>query len=239
MRLATLFVLAAAALAGPPPMVVAETTAQIKRNLKRGDFVAVRAAYGRAFNIRERYDDRRLAPVIRAIGGGVRHKDPAIALLSVEALERMRADDSTRYFLHLLKVAKTLKEDQRPLHLAAIRAAGVIHGPRSGPHLSRLLHHEDRQVAVAAANALSGYRLIDAKLKRALVRRLALDLSRLEKRKPRATLDRERVAAVTSTLVATLVKLTGDETIATSADVRIWIRKEKEKIAAQNSAFSR
>jgi len=238
MRLiAILLACAVAAFAGTPE-VVDKTADQIERNLKADDFIAVRAAYGRAFNLRDRYDDETLDPVVDAIGRGVKHDDKTIARLSIDALKRMHAKGSARWIAPLLRVPRTPERADRPLHIAAIEAAGVIHDRRSAPALRRLIHHDDRQVAVAAATALAGYRSIDRKPRIALVRRLAVELSRLERRRPRSVTEEEHRDAVRAALVETLVELTRDEDVATAKDARKWARTARRELAEENAAFT-
>jgi len=238
MRLtAILLTCAVAAFAGTPE-VVKETADQIERNLKADDFIAVRAAYGRAFNLRDRYDDETLDPVVDAIGRGVKHDDKTIARLSIDALKRLRVSGSARWIAPLLRVPKTPDRADRPLHVAAIEAAGAIHDRRSAPALKRLIHHDDRQIAVTAATALRGYRTIDRKPRIALVRRLAVELSRLERQRPRSTTDEEHRDAVRKALVETLVELTRDDDLETASDARAWAKLARRELAEENAAFA-
>ncbi|MHC4339928.1 MAG: hypothetical protein ACYSX0_06915, partial [Planctomycetota bacterium] len=123
-------------------------------------------------------------------------------------------------------------DERRPLHLAAIAAAGAIHDPDSLKTIEKLLEHPNEEIAVAAAVALERYRALSTKLKLSGMKRLVKALEGFDRKisKTKNNEEKARFEKVRATLNESLAKISAEQGITAPADWRAWIKKaEKEE----------
>lgn len=206
-----------------------ETVALISKALAKSDATATQAALTQAEGIRGSYDDKKFAPVAKAIGKGVTHKDPQIATASIESLGKLKVRGSGKLLGKLISPPAKVKDDKVALHQAAIRAAGSIHDPETLKALEKTVLHNNADIAITAAEALAGYKVLDMRPKEALVKRLVATLAKLEKA---AASKKDEVRArgekVASALATTLTELTGKEGLTTSAEWSTWVKENRK-----------
>ena len=217
--------LAAARGAEPDPLQGA--IEQIRAALKNQDSVAVADAFANAIEVRWKYADDKLDPLLKAIGNAARHKDPIIASSAIRTLAQMRVPGSSRYLRSHLAVPRNVGATYWDVHLAAIRAVGTIRDPESISPLLKLVEHPKADMAVAAADALGQYAAIVPKERMKLVRRVADTLGRFEKRTPKKMQDQIRVDLVKKALINCVRKLTRNCDLASASDIRSWLREAK------------
>jgi len=207
-----------------------EAAAQINKALAGNDATAAQAALTYAEGLRDSYDDKKLAPVVKAIGKGVTHKDAQIATASIETLGKLKVRKSAKLLGKLISPPAKVKDERVALHQAAIRAAGSIHDVETLKSLEKLLFHTNSDIATAAAEALVGYKVLDLKPKEALLKRLVAALAKLEKSAASKNDDvRERAEKVSASLVTALSGLTGKEGISKSSEWTAWLKEQKKR----------
>lgn len=219
--------LAVARGAEPDPLEAA--VEQVNAALKQDDAIAAGDAFTRAVEVRWKYADDKLDPLLKAIGDGIRHKHPTIASAAVRTLAEMRVPGSSRYLSCRLAVPQNVDATYWDVHLAAIRAAGTIRDEDSISPLLKLVEHPKTDMAVAASNALGEYAPLAPKGRMRLIRRVAVTLGRFEKKKPRKMQDQIRVDLVKKALVECVRRLTRDCEIESADDVRAWLREAKKE----------
>jgi hypothetical protein len=207
-----------------------ETVKQVKAAIGKGDLTAAKAAFARAESLRPNYDDKKIAPLVQAIAKGVTHKDTQLALASVETVGKLRSEGSGKLLSALLRPPAKGKDEKMALHLAAIRATGMVHDIGSQKGLEKLLAEPRATIGVTAAEALRGYKALDAKPRFALMKRLCKTLDGLEKKiaKTKDPVARTGPERVRTALVETLGELSGGASATTAAEWKQWL-KEAEK----------
>jgi len=208
-----------------------EVTAQISSAVTKNDAAAAQAAFARAEGLRGSYDDKKLAPMAKAIGKGVAHKNGQIASAAVETLGKLKIKGTGKLLGKLLAPPAKVKDDKVALHQAAIQAAGSIHDAETLKSLEKLPLHANADIATTAAEALVGYKVLDLKPKEALVKRLVATLAKLEKTAAAKKSDenRERAEKVAAALATTLTGLTGKEGLSKSSEWNEWLKEQKKK----------
>jgi HEAT repeat protein len=210
---------------GAEPDPLKQVVKDLKAALKDAEYVAVASALTRAAELRWKVEDKKLGPLLRVIGVGIKHEEPTIALASIRTLAEMQVPGSSRYLKPRLAVPTKLGATYWDVHLAAIRAAGELHERESISPLLKLVEHPKADMALAAAEALGQYRGLVPKERKKLIRRVADKLGRLETKKPKGILDRTRIDRVKKTLIECVWSLTGDRTLASAREVRVWLRE--------------
>jgi HEAT repeat protein len=209
---------------------VKEAAAQITKALAKNDATATRAALSHAESLRESFDDKKLAPIARAIGKGVKHKDEQIAISAIETLGKLKIRGSGKLLGKLISPPSKVKDEKVGLHQTAIRAAGSIHDPETLKTLEKLLLHANTDIATTSAEALVGYKVLDLKPKEALLKRLVAALAKLEKTATSKKDDvRDRAEKVGSAVAATLTGLTGKESLTKSAEWKAWLKEQSKR----------
>jgi len=218
--------LAAARGAEPDPLT--GVVQEIKAALKKGDSIAAANALAKAAELRWKYEDEKLEPLLNVIGAGIKHKDPTIASVSIRTLAQMRVPGSSSYLNCRLAVPQKVGATYWDTHLAAIQAAGEIHERESISRLLKLVEHPKLDMAVAAATALGRYAAFAPKERMKLIQRVAGTLAKFEKKKPRKMQDKIHVEKVTKALIDCVRKLTRNGDLASASDVRTWLREAKK-----------
>ncbi|MHC4953170.1 MAG: hypothetical protein ACYTGZ_04715 [Planctomycetota bacterium] len=208
--------------------VLKETVKQINEALSKKDATAAKAAFARAKGIQPNYESKKLGPVVNAIGKGVAHKDPVIALAAVDTLGAMRVKGSSKSLGKLISPPAKVTLDRVLLHVAAIAAAGLIHDKESQKPLAKAMLHTNKEIAVAAANAFAGFGSIDPKPRKALMKSLIKALGDLEKKAKsgRKEEDKERAKAVAEALNNSLAALAGSKGPTTSKEWSAWLKQQ-------------
>jgi len=208
-----------------------ETAAQISTALSKNDATAAQAGFARAEGLRESYDDKKLAPVAKAVGKGVTHKNAQISMAAVETLGKLKVKGSGKLLGKLINPPAKVKDDKVAGHQAAIRAAGAIHDIETLKSLEKLLLHANPDIATTAAEALVGYKVLDLKPKASLVKRLVATLAKLEKAAAAKKSDesRENAEKAAAALATTLTGLTGKEGLSKSSEWNAWLKDQKKK----------
>ena len=217
-----------AAARGEEPDPLAEVCQEIKAALKEGDSIAAANALAKATELRWKYEDEKLEPLLSVVGAGIKHKDPTIASVSIRTLAQMRVPGSSSYLNCRLAVPQNVGATYWEAHLAAIQAAGEIHERESISPLLKLIEHPKLDMAVAAATALGRYAALAPKERMKLIRRVAGALAKFEKKKPRKMQDQIHVERVTKALIDCVRKLTRNADLASASDVRAWLREAKK-----------
>ena len=65
---------------------LADVTKEVKTSISKGDVTAAKAALARALQVRSRHPDKKLKGLVSAVGVGVKHKNPEIAVASIQTL---------------------------------------------------------------------------------------------------------------------------------------------------------
>lgn len=209
---------------------VKEAATQITKALAKNDATAARAALSHAESLRDSFDDKKLAPIAKAIGKGVKHKDEQIAISSIETLGKLKIRGSGKLLGKLISPPVKVKDDKVGLHQTAIRAAGSIHDPETLKTLEKLLFHSNTDIATTAAEALVGYKVLDLKPKGALLKRLVAALAKLEKSATSKKDDvRDRAEKVGAALATTLTGLTGKEGLTKSTEWSAWLKEQDKR----------
>lgn len=208
---------------------VKEAATQITKALASNDATATRAALTHAESLRDSFADKKLAPLAKAIGKGVKHKDEQIAISSIETLGKLKIRGSGKLLGKLISPPSKVKDDKVGLYQTAIRAAGSIHDPESLKTLEKLLFHANPDIATTAAEALVGYKVLDLKPKGALLKRLVATLAKLEKAATSKKEDaRDRAEKVGAALATTLTGLTGKEGLTKSTEWSAWLKEQSK-----------
>ncbi|MHC4970955.1 MAG: HEAT repeat domain-containing protein [Planctomycetota bacterium] len=220
---------------GAEPDPLKQVVKGLKVALKDGDYVAVTNALTHAAELRWKVEDKKLGPLLRAIGTGIKHEAPAIASASIHALAEMRVPGSSRYLNPRLAVPTKVGATYWDVHLAAIRAAGEFRESGSISRLLKLVEHPKEEMALAAVEALGQYGSLLLKERKKLIRNLANKLAKFEKTKPKGMQERIRVERVKKTLVESVRSLTGDSKVANSREARAWVHKAGKPGGAGNT----
>jgi hypothetical protein len=209
---------------------VKEAATQITKALAKNDATATRTALSHAESLRESFGDKKLAPIAKAIGKGVKHKDEQIAISAIETLGKLKIRGSGKLLGKLISPPTKVKEEKIGLHQTAIRAAGSIHDVDTLKTLEKLLFHPNTDIATTSAEALVGYKVLDLKPKGALLKRLVAALAKLEKTATSKKDDvRDRAEKVGSAVAATLTGLTGKENLTKSAEWKAWLKEQSKR----------
>lgn len=221
---------------GAEPNNLHEVVENLKAALKEGDYASVTNALTHAVEARWKAQDKKLGPLLRTVGVGIKHDEPTIASACIRALVEMRVPGSSRYLKPRLAVPKKVGSTYWDVHLAAIAAAGELHEPESVSPLFKLVEHPQADMAVAAAKALGRYEVVVPKQRKKLIQRIANALAKFEKAKPKGTLDRTRIERVTKALVECAQSLTGDHKLENSREVRVWLRTGGQPASTNNAS---
>ncbi|MHC4136992.1 MAG: hypothetical protein ACYS0K_18705 [Planctomycetota bacterium] len=217
-----------AAARGAEPDPLEGVVQEIKAVLKKGDSIATANALAKAAELRWKYEDEKLEPLLKVIGAGIKHKDPTIASVSIRTLAQMRVPGSSGYLSYRLAVPPKVGARYWDAHLAAIRAAGEFHERESISPLVKLVDHPKLDMAVAAAAAMGRYAALEPRERLKLIRRVADTLGRFEKKRPRKMQDQIHVDRVKKALIDCVRKLTRNSDLASASDVRTWLREAKK-----------
>jgi len=204
-----------------------EVASEISQAIGKNDIAAAKAAFARAQALRDKYDDKKFAPVFKAIGKGLTHKENELALGAIETLGKLKGKGTSKLLGKLLSPPNKVPTDKLNLHVAAFVAAGEIADPDSTKTLEKALSHPVPEVASAAAAAFAGFRSLETKPRTALVQRLVKELDKLEK-KANAGKDEElkgKYHKVAGDLNESLGKLTGHTGPSTADDWEKWIKE--------------
>ncbi len=209
------------------------TIAEVNAAVSKGDAVALAASIERAKKIRENYKDKKLAPLVSAIGKGCSNKKPGVAQACIEGLGALKVAGSSKALSKLLNPGVKVSETKLPLHVAAIEAAGNIHDAGSQKTLEKLLGHSNTEISVAAGRAMAGYRWLDEKPRLTLARRLVKTLGALEAKVKSAKNDdkRDHLSKTAASLNTGISKLLNQEGILNAADWTEWLKKQSRKKA--------
>jgi len=148
----------------------------------------------------------------------------SIALLSVKTLGETKDPGAYVYLARLLSPARNPASDDLKLHLAAIDAASMIGSRKFLLRLEKLILHDDTQVAVAAAEAIGRLERLEEEERIELVSKIAIQLGRMELRRPAKQVDKVHLEDVKSAIVDCLRRLTNETGLATADDFRTWAR---------------
>jgi HEAT repeat protein len=221
---------------GAEPDPSKEVIQDLKEAFKDGDRDAVTNTLTQAVELRWKVEDKKLGRLLRAIGVGIKHEDAIIASASIRTLVEMQVPGSSRYLNSRLAVPNKVGAMYWEVHLAAIRAAGELHELGSVSRLLKLVEHPKADMGAAAAEALGQYRSLVPKERKKLIRSVANALAKLEKKKPKGVQDKTRIERVTKTLIESVRSLSGDRKLATSRDVRLWLRKSGKPPSPGNTS---
>jgi len=221
---------------GAEPDPSKQVVKDLKAAFKDGGHVAVTNALTQAAELRWKVEDKKLGKLLRAIGVGIKHENPTIALASIRTLVEMRVPGSSRYLNPRLAVPTKVGSTYWDVHLAAIRAAGELHEPGSISRLLKLVEHPKADMGAGAAEALGQYGSLVPKDRKKLIRSVANALAKLEKKKPKGMQDQDRIKRVTKTLIESVRSLTGDRKLASARDVSVWLRKPARPAGAAKTS---
>lgn len=218
--------------------VMKETAKQIESALQNNDFIAVRTGFARAKALKDRYAPKKFAVVVKAIGGGIKHKNPKIVYGAIETLGQLQMKGSSRFLSDLLEPPDRIEEEALPLHIAAVKACGEIQDPESTGPLAKLLHHYEMPLATEAAKSLMRYWTLDKKPRLALIRKLVDHLARLEKKAAEAEeeIDRLKADHVRKALLNTMRRLCGTVKVDDAEGVKAWLKKSKKAPAPKDES---
>lgn len=211
-----------------PDAVLKDTVKELKAGLGKSDTAKVKSALTTAEKIRGDFTDKKFTPMAKAVGGGVTHKNADIARACIEALGGYKIAGTGKMLAKLLNPPAKLTEERLDLHKAAIAAAGSIHDAETAKTLEKLLGHANADIAVAAADAMGGYRGMELKQRLAIAKRLVKVLAKQEKLVA-GLKDAEKKGVAEKVLAAIgsgLSKLTGKEGLTTSAEWSAWVKAE-------------
>jgi HEAT repeat protein len=218
--------LATARGAEPDPLEL--VVQDLKEALKQDDSIAAANALAKASEVRWKYEDEKLEPLLNLVGAAIKHKDPTIASVATRTLAQMRVPGSSSYLSCRLAVPDKVGATYWDVHLAAIQAAGELHERESISPLLKLVEHPKLDMAVAAAVALGRYAALVPKERLKLIRRVASTLGRFEKKRPKKMQDQIRVERVKSALIDCVRRLTHNRELASASDVRAWLREARK-----------
>jgi hypothetical protein len=178
--------------------------------LKKGDAAGVTQAITNAADARAKHQDAQFAGFVKVLAKGLEHKDAALAAQCAEAIGQLKVKGSAKVLDKLLAPPAKLKDERLPVHIAAFKAAGVLAEPESLKELAKALTHPVHAVGVAAAEALAGYKSLEAKAKKALLGDIVDALEKLEKLTESAKdEDKDGLVQVAGAVNAALAALTG------------------------------
>ncbi|MHC4970900.1 MAG: HEAT repeat domain-containing protein [Planctomycetota bacterium] len=217
-----------AAARGAEPDPLERVVQDLKTAFKNGDSVAAANALATAAEVRWKYEDEKLEPLLQVIGTGIKHKDPTIASVAARTLALMRVPGSSGYLTCRLAVPAKVGATYWDVHLAAIRAAGELHERESISPLLKLVEHPKLDMAVAATAALGQYAALVPKERLKLIQRVAGKLGKFEKKKPKKMQDQIRVDRVKKALIDCVRRLTRNCDLESASDVRTWLREAKK-----------
>lgn len=239
MRVLTVVGIVLATARGAEPDPLKPVIKELKAALKDSDYDAVTKVLTHAIELRWNVEDKKLKPLLRAIGNGIKHEEPTIASASIRALVEMRIPGSSRYLKPRVAVPKKVGAKYWDVHLAAIAAAGKLQEKESISTLLKVVDHPKVEMALAAAEALGQYGALVPKERKKLVQRVADKLGQFEKKKPKGTQDRIRIESVQKTLVKCVRSLTGNRTLSSASEVRVWLRKGGKPSGPSNTSAPR
>ena len=219
----------------PGQELVDGTAALVQRAVRSGDIEEVKHACKRALVLRPDCDAKQFEPVAREVAKGLRHKDPRVALTCVRTLGKFNCPQTPRCIAPLLSPPRKVKDEWLPVHLAAIEIAGQMHQARSVAALEKLISHDSQILARAACDALAGYRKAEAKDRLDVVRRLATQLGRLEKKKVKGEAAATDLRRLREALRDSLRELTAVSDLETAAEARDWLRRHRDTVKPQRS----
>ena len=205
---------------------------QMKAAAKAGDLDAAKSAFASAETYRQdAKSSKRLASAIGSCIKASQKKHVALAIAALDSLGKLQVPNSARQILPLLKAPKKVAYERVGLHLVAIRTAGKLHQAGSMSSLEKLLTHRSTDLAVAAANALGQYRVLEERPRTKLVERLVRMLNVYERK--RATVKthdrRNHYDKVAGNLIGCLADLTNNPVATTASDWTAWLKSEKKR----------
>jgi len=210
----------------PSRELIDATIDLVQRALRSGDLESVEHACQRALILRPDCNDEQFKPVARSVSAGLRHKDPRVALACVRTLGKFHCPGSSHCLAPLLAPPRKVKDDWLPVHLAAIEVAGSLHESGSVPALEKLVQHDSQSIALASCAAMAKYKQTEARVRLDLIRRLANQLGRLERKKVKGEFAATELRQLRQALRDCLRVLTNDESLESAADARKWLRKQ-------------
>jgi hypothetical protein len=211
---------------------LADVTKEVKTSVSKGDLAATKAALARALQMRSRYQDKQLKSLVTAVSTGVKHKNPEIAVASIQALAALRVKGSAKSLSGVLSVPRKLEDSRVEVHLAAIRAAGELGQLESAKSLEKLIMHADSRISVAAAEAMAGFGGgLEEKATHKLLGKLAGVLDKLEaaEKKSKKEEDKLRMAKTKAALLQSVGKLAGADSIDSADALRNWLKEAKKQ----------
>ena len=219
----------------PSEELIDGTVELVQRALRSGDLDGVKHACQRALILRPDCDAKQFEPVARAVSLGLRHKDARVALTCVRTLGKFKCPQTPRCIAPLLTPSRKVKDEWLPVHLAAIEIAGEMHQHRSIAALEKLTSHDSQSLARAACAALAGYRKATPKDRQEVVRRVANQLGRLEKKKVKGASAAAELKLLREAMRDSLRVLTGVTELETASDARDWLRRQPEPVKPARS----
>ena len=218
--------------AAPKADPVAEALKDIADAISATSAKEARARIERAEAIAAKLDSKQVGAVVDALAGCIqktKRKHPETAVAAIETLGDLRVAGSSDAFKSLLRVPSKLTDRNRALHLAAIESAGEIADPARLKDLHKLVKHKQKDVAIAACKALSGYAGMKPRLDRLkFVALLAQNLAAFEKTaaKTRSDEKREHANAVMMQVRVTMGRLAPGGSATTASEWQPWLRDE-------------
>lgn len=150
MTLALLFLLADAA--------AVDAIRGLEGALAEGDAAAALAALAKIAETYPQASEEERKVAVARTGEAVKFPDEAVRHAAFAALGRMRAKGSSKYLAKWLAPPNNLKAESPTSYVEAIRAAGTIADAGTLDTLVKLSDHRELEIAVAATEALGGFR---------------------------------------------------------------------------------
>ena len=215
------------------PDELVTTIKSIEESVQRGDVAAAQVAFAKAVALKGS-DKRDVARLARAVGKGVKHKNPQLVIVSMAALGQIESPGSSTLLGKYMKPPRTLpdEESEAALYLTAVQVAGQIHDAPAQGRLVGLLNHRSEEVGKTAAKALANYRVLEPKERMKLIKRLVKVLESFEKKLARARVDEEtrhRVQTVRGHLITTVGTISRHRAAITANDWKRWLRAEQQR----------
>jgi HEAT repeat protein len=201
--------LAGAALAAD----LADATAQLHAALASGSAPDAQTALSAVVGAYARGSEEQQKAAVEAVGKAAKSDDLSVRHGAFAALGQMKAKGSSKYLGRWLNPPKKFKGEIPPSYLEAIRAAGAIADASTLATLQDLSDHGDIDVAVAATQALGGFKDLPVKRRKALAIDLVTRLEQLSAQQRRKASEeayarKEKLAQATT---AALRGLTGKD----------------------------
>ncbi len=202
------------------PQTPKDAAAAIESALRKGENPGV--ALKQAEALRDAFDDKAFAPVVKAAGLAFKNDKRIPQCLVMETYAVLSVPGSTKQFAQLLEVPEHVEGTLlRNTYALAIETAGKLHEKEALKSLEALLVHPDTRFARTAAEALAGYVDLPKKDMDKLLKRLVKTLDKAERKLGNKQEDLAKHAAVVTTVLdATLGTLSGVGAAAGGAGTR-------------------